>query len=119
LPRLPTDDGYVVTEMGGTAWKGCVTIRACRIRVSRSARPRKWRPSKFWRSRNARGDDEDIATQIGIKVQDAITSASDANVGLLRHLARILTPGRDGRGRQRRRHRAGGGAQDAGISYEP
>jgi hypothetical protein len=38
------------------------------------------------------GDDEDLATQIATKVQDAITSASDLNVGLLRHVARILTP---------------------------
>jgi hypothetical protein len=38
------------------------------------------------------GDDDDVATQIATKVQDAITSASDANVGLLRHLAHILTP---------------------------
>lgn len=38
------------------------------------------------------GDDDDIATQIATKVQDAIDSANDANVGLLRHLAHILTP---------------------------
>jgi hypothetical protein len=38
------------------------------------------------------GDDEDVATQIATKVQEAITSTGDAQIGLLRHVARILTP---------------------------
>lgn len=35
---------------------------------------------------------DDVVTSIASKVQDAITSADDARLGLLRHVARILTP---------------------------
>jgi hypothetical protein len=66
------------------------------------------------------GDDDTIATQIATKVQAAIEDADDTHVGLLRHVARILTPAA--------MNAEGSGAaivqaivalRDAGISHEP
>lgn len=66
------------------------------------------------------GDDDDIATQIATKVQDAITNASDANVGVLRHLAHILTPAAmEAEGSGAAIVRAVTALRDAGITYEP
>jgi hypothetical protein len=66
------------------------------------------------------GGDDDIATQIATKVQDAITSADDANVGLLRHLAHILTPAAmNAEGSGAAIVRAVSALRDAGIIYEP
>lgn len=66
------------------------------------------------------GDDEHLDTQIAAKVQDAITNASDANVGLLRHLARILTPAAmNAEGSGAAIVRAVTALREAGIVYEP
>lgn len=66
------------------------------------------------------GDDEDLATQIATKVQDAITSAGDANVGLLCHVAQILTPAAmEAEGSGAAIVRAVAALRDAGITYEP
>jgi hypothetical protein len=66
------------------------------------------------------GDDEDLASQIATRVQDAITSASDANVGVLRHLAHILTPAAmEAEGSGAAIVRAVSALRDAGIVYEP
>jgi hypothetical protein len=66
------------------------------------------------------GDDEDVATQIATKVQDAITSAGDAHIGLLRHVARILTPaGMNAEGSGAAIVQAVAALRDAGITHEP
>jgi hypothetical protein len=66
------------------------------------------------------GDDDDIATQIATRVQDAITSASDANVGVLRHVARILTPAAmEAEGSGAAIVQAVTALRDAGITAEP
>jgi hypothetical protein len=66
------------------------------------------------------GDDDTITTQIATRVQAAIEYADDTHLGLLRHVAHILTPAA--------MHAEGSGAaivqavealRDAGISYEP
>jgi hypothetical protein len=51
------------------------------------------------------GDDDTIAAQIATRVQAAIEHADDTHLGLLRHVARILTR-RDECRRKRRRDRA-------------
>lgn len=66
------------------------------------------------------GDDEDIATHIATKVQDAITSSQDTHVGLLRHLAHILTPAAmNAEGSAAAIVRAVSALRDAGITAEP
>jgi Spy/CpxP family protein refolding chaperone len=66
------------------------------------------------------GDDDDIARQIATRVQDAITSAGDANVGVLRHLAHILTPAAmEAEGSGAAIVRTVEALRDAGIIYEP
>jgi len=66
------------------------------------------------------GDDDDIAKQIATRVQDAITSASDANVGVLRHLAHILTPAAmEAEGSGAAIVQAVTALRDAGITSEP
>jgi mannose-6-phosphate isomerase-like protein (cupin superfamily) len=38
------------------------------------------------------GDEDDIAVRITERIQEAITDESDAHIGLLRHVAHVLTP---------------------------
>jgi hypothetical protein len=65
-------------------------------------------------------DDEDIATQIAEKVQSAIDNASDAHIGLLRHVAHILTPAAmNAEGSAAAIVRAVTALRDAGITSEP
>jgi hypothetical protein len=65
------------------------------------------------------GDDEDVATQIATKVQDAIDSANDTHVGVLRHVARILTPAAmEAEGSGGAIVRAVTALREAGIVYE-
>jgi hypothetical protein len=64
--------------------------------------------------------DADVVTSIGTKVQDAITSAGDAHIGLLRHVARILTPAAmNAEGSGAAIVQAVAALRDAGITHEP
>jgi hypothetical protein len=66
------------------------------------------------------GDDDTIATQIATKVQAAIEHVDDTHVGLLRHVARILTPAAmNAEGSGAAIVQAVAALRDAGISDEP
>jgi hypothetical protein len=63
--------------------------------------------------------DADVVTSIGTKVQDAIDSAGDAQVGLLRYLAQTLTPAAmEAEGSGAAIVRAVKALRDAGITCE-
>jgi hypothetical protein len=58
--------------------------------------------------------------QIADNIEGAITSASDAQVGLLRHVAHILTSAaKEGEGSGAAIVRVVAALRDAGITYEP
>jgi hypothetical protein len=66
------------------------------------------------------GDDEDIATQVANRVQTAITSANDTNIGVMRQIMLVLGPGKPScEGCSAEIGEAVHLLEEAGIRYEP
>lgn len=63
--------------------------------------------------------DDDVITAIAERVQEAITDTEDERLGLLRHIAALLTPAaEEGEGSAAVIVRAVAALRDAGIVYE-